>query len=55
MDRNLRGLLIFTMVYGLLAVGMLSLHPHSASLRVADGIGNLEADAPVHLVMAAAE
>ena len=45
------------MVYGLLAVGILSLQPHSASLRVADGIGNFEADAPaaIHLAMAAAE
>jgi hypothetical protein len=55
MDKNLTGLLVFTMIYGLLAVGMLSLHPRSASLRIADGLGNFEADPSIHLVMAAAE
>jgi hypothetical protein len=57
MDKNLKFLTIFTMIYGLLAVGMLSLSPQSASLRVADGIGNFEADAPgaFHVVLASAE
>jgi hypothetical protein len=57
MDKNLKGLLVFAMLYGLFAVGMLSIQPPSASLRVADGIGNFEADArgSVHLVMANAE
>ena len=57
MDKNLKFLTLFTMVYGLLAFGMLSMHPHSASLRVADGIGNFEADAPgaFHVILASAE
>ena len=57
MDKNLRFIAVFTMVYGLLAVGMLSMHPKSASLRVADGIGNFEADTPgaMHMVLASAE
>jgi hypothetical protein len=57
MDKNLKGLLVFTMLYGLLSVGMLSLQPQSASLRVADGIGNFEADprGAIYLAMAAAE
>ena len=57
MDKNLKGLLLFTMAYGLFALGMLSMHPVSASLRVADGLGNFEADSrgAVYLVMARAE
>jgi hypothetical protein len=45
------------MLYGVFAVCMLTIQPPSASLRVADGIGNFEADArpSVHLVMAHAE
>jgi hypothetical protein len=57
MNRNLKALLIFTMIYGAIAVGMLSMHPESASLRVADGLGNFEVDAasPVHMAMVRAE
>jgi hypothetical protein len=57
MDKNLKGLLVFTMIYGLFAVGMLSIQPQTASVGLADGIGNLEVDAPsaIHLAMAAAE
>jgi hypothetical protein len=57
MNRNLKALLIFTMIYGAIAVGMLSMHPESASLRVADGLGNFEVDAasPVHMAMVWAE
>jgi hypothetical protein len=54
MDKDLKYLLVFTVLYGLLAVGMLSLQPHSASLRVAYGIGNFQADS-LSAVMAAAE
>jgi hypothetical protein len=57
MDKNLKTVLVFTMLYGLFAVAALSMHPKSASLRIADGIGNFEADAPgaMHLVLANAE
>jgi hypothetical protein len=57
MDKNLKTVIVFTMVYGLMAVGMLSLHPASASLRIADGVGNFEADPPaaIYVVLANAE
>ena len=57
MDKNLKAVIVFTMVYGLLAVGLLSIQPASASLRIADGIGNLEVDAPgaFYVVLASAE
>jgi hypothetical protein len=57
MDKNLRFVLLFSMVYGLLSLGILSMHPAAASLRVADGLGNFEADAPgfLHVAMLHAE
>lgn len=29
MDKNLRAVLVFTMIYGLFSLGMLSLQPHA--------------------------
>jgi hypothetical protein len=57
MDKNLKAVLVFTMLYGVFAVAALWAHPQSASLRIADGVGNLEADAPsaIHLALASAE
>lgn len=57
MDKNLKAVLVFTMLYGFFAVGALWAQPHSASLRVADGIGNFEVDptGPIHLALANAE
>lgn len=57
MDKNLKAVLVFTMLYGIFAVAALSVHPPSASLRIADGVGNLEADAvgAIHLALANAE
>ena len=57
MDKNLKSVLVFTMLYGLFAVAALSLHPKAASLRLADGIGNFEADpaGAMYLVLANAE
>jgi hypothetical protein len=57
MDKNLKTVLVFTMLYGFFAVGALWAQPHSASLRIADGIGNFEADpsSAIHLALANAE
>lgn len=59
MDKNLKSVLVFTMVYGLFAVAALSMHPKSASLRIADGFGKFDADADaqgaMYLVLANAE
>jgi hypothetical protein len=57
MDKNLKAVLVFTMLYGIFAVGALWAHPPSASLRIADGVGNLEPDAvgAIHLALANAE
>jgi hypothetical protein len=57
MDKNLKAVLVFTMLYGIFAVGALWAHPPSASLRIADGVGNLEPDpvGAIHLALANAE
>lgn len=57
MDKNFKAVLIFTAFYGVFALAALVAQPWSASLRVADAIGNFEADPPgsVSLVLAAAE
>lgn len=57
MDQSLKPVLIFTMLYGLFTLGMLSFQPPSASIRIADAVGNFEPDAPsvVHLALARAE
>jgi hypothetical protein len=44
MDTNLKGLLLFTALYGAVALGLMSMLPSAAALRIADGVGNFEAD-----------
>ena len=43
MDRSLKAVLVFTVVYGLFSVAMLSGQPYAGQTQVADAGGNFEA------------